>query len=99
MKRAPKLALMALWLSLFPVLFAALWVRSPSLWFINLPAPAWAALSTAFGVECCEQGAALEFFVGVVLGFVVAAGALLAFLVVCKKRRIAIGTGDRTANQ
>ena len=72
MKRILKPGLIILWLLTVSLAFAALWVRSPSLWFINLPDPAWNFLADSFGATCCESAADLEFLVGTIFGFLFA---------------------------
>lgn len=50
--------------------FAALWLRTPALWVINLPESAWLFLVDKLGATCCEKSADIEFAVAVVFGFV-----------------------------
>lgn len=80
MNTVSKYILISLWLILFPVLFSVMWVRIPSLWFINLPESAWNFLAATFGVSCCEGTANLEIFVGLAIGFVLALCVLLLVL-------------------
>lgn len=48
--------------------FAALWLRTPALWVINLPESAWLFLVDKLGATCCETTADIEFAVAVVFG-------------------------------
>ncbi len=72
MKKFLKFAAISFWLITVSLAFAALWVRSPSLWFINLPEPVWKFLENITGATCCEGVADLEFLVGTVFGLLVA---------------------------
>lgn len=77
MSKVSKRILIVLWLTVFPVAFTATWLRTPSLWFINLPDLAWNFLADTFDLTCCEGTADLEVFVGLTIGFVLAICILL----------------------
>lgn len=87
MKILPKLALIILWLFTFSLVFAAVWVRNPSLWVINLPEPAWDFLANSLDATCCERTADLELFVGVFLGLLLATVALISGVCIIKVMR------------
>jgi len=72
MKKFVKPALIIFWLLTVSLAFAALWVRSPSLWFINLPDTAWEFLANSLGATCCESAADLELLVGTLFGLLFA---------------------------
>lgn len=63
---------MFLWLVFFSIAFAAVWLRTPSLWFITSPDSAWNFLADFLGADCCESTADLEVAVGLGLGLVLA---------------------------
>lgn len=85
MTKAFRYLLVAIWLVMFPIAFAAVWLRTPSLWFINLPESAWHLLARMFGASCCENGADMEVIVGLAFGLVFAV-ALLALAVALMAR-------------
>lgn len=72
MSRVVKALLIALWIVVFSMAFAAIWIRSPILWALNLPEPAWEYLSSLFGATCCESVADLEVAVGILFGILFA---------------------------
>lgn len=63
---------MFLWLVFFSIAFAAVWLRTPSLWFITSLDSAWNFLADFLGTDCCESTADLEVAVGLGLGLVLA---------------------------
>jgi hypothetical protein len=67
-----------IWLIFCSVAFAVIWLRTPALWFINLPKSVWEKLATYSGASCCEDTANLEVLVGLGFGFLI--GLLLMFI-------------------
>lgn len=68
MNKVAKAILIALWVVFFSIAFAAVWIRTPALWFINLPEPAWEFLTRLLGASCCEEVADVEALVGIIFG-------------------------------
>lgn len=66
--------------------FAALWVRTPALWVINLPEPAWIYLMDLFDAHCCESAADVELLVAIVFGAIFTS--LIAFTIHIVKKRL-----------
>lgn len=85
MNRKTKYFLSVLWMMLFSVAFAAMWLRTPALWFINLPQSVWESLAIQLGQNCCESTADLETLVGLGFGFLIALSLLLIFLSVARR--------------
>lgn len=50
------------------IVFAALWIRLPALWIINLPEPVWLDLMDLFDAHCCESAHDLQFLIAIVFG-------------------------------
>lgn len=82
-----KYLLGVLWLFFFSVAFAALWLRTPALWFINLPQSVWESLAVQLGQTCCESMADLEIVVGLVFGFLIALVLMWVFFCIARSLR------------
>ncbi len=72
MNKVAQSILAALWVVSFSVVFTAIWLRNPVLWFINIPESVWEVLASALGATCCESIADLEVVVGMFLGMLFA---------------------------
>lgn len=72
MKKLLKPILIFFWLLTFSIVFAMTWLRTPSLWFINLPRSIWDFLANTLGTTCCESSADLEVAVGLAFGLLFA---------------------------
>ena len=79
MSKGLRIALVSGWLIIFPFAFAIVFIRTPALWFINLPEPAWRFLDELFNVTCCEEMADLEFLVAIFFGLIIALILLVMF--------------------
>ena len=88
MSRTVKSILVTMWIVAFSVVFAAIWLRSPALWFINLPESVWKFLTSVFGASCCESVADLEVVVGIGFGLffaLVTLGIVILSMKSCKR--------------
>ncbi|WP_217999668.1 tlde1 domain-containing protein [Thauera butanivorans] len=83
---------MLLWLVFFSFAFAAVWLRTPSLWFITIPDAAWNFLANASGASCCESVADLEIAVGLGLGLALASIILASALFIRKRLKDSSGS-------
>lgn len=75
------------WLVFFSIAFAVLWLRTPILWFINLPKSIWKSLAIQLGETCCESMADLEIVVGLGFGFLIGLFLMLVFFGITRMRR------------
>jgi hypothetical protein len=99
MKKTLRYFFIALWLVFFSIAFTAVWLRTPSLWFITIPDPAWDILASYLGANCCESAADLEVAVGLGLGLVLAS-IILALVLFIRKRmkRLTDSSGSSPAS-
>lgn len=96
MNKFAKAVILSVWLIILAILFAAIWLGTPSLWFINLPGPVWVFLTEALGATCCESAANVEVGVGLLFGFIFAlAFSGLVFFVSRYIKRLTKSPGGR----
>jgi len=85
MKKSTKYFIAALWVVFGGIVFGGMWLRNPSLWFINLPDRVWEFLVDVTGASCCESAADLEAAVGLGFGVIFASIILAAFILIKKR--------------
>lgn len=71
----------------FSIAFTALWLRTPVLWFINLPKSVWESLAIRLDQTCCERTADLEIVVGLGVGLLIGLFLMLVFFGITRTRR------------
>lgn len=77
-----------IWLTFFSIAFAAVWIRKPALWFINLPKSVWEILANHTDEACCERIADLEIVVGLAFGFLIGLLLMCMFLYLLGRRKL-----------
>lgn len=77
-----------IWLTFFSISFAAVWIRTPALWFVNLPKSVWAILANYTEGACCERIADLEILVGLGFGFLIGFLLMYMFLYLKSRRKL-----------
>lgn len=98
MHRFTKGVLIFLWVIIFSIVFAAIWLRTPSLWFINLPEPVWSVLTNTFGASCCENVADVNVLVGLLFGLLfslVSLGVVRIVIAVINRRTSACHSSEK----
>lgn len=78
MKNIAVFFVIALAFAISALSLAALWLKTPALWVINLPESAWLFLVNKLGATCCESSADIELAVAVAFGAI--ATSLLSLL-------------------
>lgn len=68
MSRYKSAILLLLQIAIGSLIFAIIWIRTPSLWIITLPDGVWRLLQDGFNASCCEGIADVEFVGGLILG-------------------------------